>query len=63
MARRAQERVSITRASFRAFNVKVSALDQVWCVISVSLSLRIKNWFLFYYLSFYFLSLLVVMDK
>jgi DNA-binding IclR family transcriptional regulator len=29
----------LRRASIRTFNLKVSALDQVWCVTSMSLSI------------------------
>jgi hypothetical protein len=39
VARRAHKSVHrLRRASFRTFNLKVSALDQVWCVTSMSLS-------------------------
>jgi hypothetical protein len=61
VARRAHKSVRrLRRASFRTFNLKVSALGQVWCVTSMALSLTtIKNWFLLDYLSFYLLSLLM----
>jgi hypothetical protein len=49
----------LRRASFRTFNLKVSALDQEWCVTSMSRSLTTNNRFLLDYLSFYLLSLLM----
>jgi hypothetical protein len=44
VARRAHKNVHRLRmASFRTFNLKVSALDQVWCVTSMSLSLTMNK--------------------
>jgi hypothetical protein len=52
VARRAHKNVHrLRRESFRTFNLKVSALDQVWCVTSMSLSLTTNKELVFVWLS------------